>query len=65
MKRNILILVTVFCSVILSSCDDFLDKDPLDQISSGTFWQSKGDYEMALTACYGNLQNSMFSVGYA
>lgn len=48
----------------LSGCDeDFLDRNPLDQISSSNFWKSKADLDMALTACYGTLQNGMFSYG--
>ncbi|MGV3585365.1 MAG: RagB/SusD family nutrient uptake outer membrane protein [Adhaeribacter sp.] len=45
-----------------SSCEkDFLEKNPLDQISSSTFWKTKADFDMALTASYATLQNSIFS----
>ncbi len=47
-----------------SGCEkDALDKNPLDKLSSGEFWKSKQDFDMALTAIYGELQNSMFSFG--
>src|SRR5690606_28489110 len=42
---------------------DALDKNPLDKLSSGQFWQSKQDFDMALTAIYGELQNAMFAIG--
>ncbi|MFC4873034.1 RagB/SusD family nutrient uptake outer membrane protein [Negadavirga shengliensis] len=45
------------------SCADFLDKNPPDQLSSQMFWENKADFENALTAVYGSLQNSMFSHG--
>lgn len=63
MKKHI---YTFFVAAILlcGGCsEDLLDKNPLDQISSATFWKSKSDLDMALTACYGTLQNSMFSYG--
>lgn len=52
MKRHKIVII--FLSLILlSGCTDYLDRQPLDQISSGTFWKSKADFEMALTAIYG------------
>ncbi len=46
-------LVVILCVLICSSCSDFLDRDPHDQLSSGSFWQDRDDFEMALTAIYG------------
>lgn len=43
--------------LILISCEDYLDKQPYDQISASTFWKTKEDFEMALTANYGLLQS--------
>lgn len=40
---------------ILSACDNYLDKNPLDAISSDTFWKSEADIKMALAGCYGIL----------
>ncbi|MCW0483110.1 RagB/SusD family nutrient uptake outer membrane protein [Gaoshiqia sediminis] len=52
MKRYKILII--FISVLFfGGCSDYLDRQPLDQISSSTFWQSKGDFEMALTAIYG------------
>ena len=42
------------------SCDDYLDKNPLDQISSQTFWNSQADAEMALTGIYARLTASTY-----
>ena len=57
MKKYIYLLTI---SLIMWSCNDFLDKNPLDQISSATFWQSQNDIEMALTANYGLLQETNY-----
>ena len=40
-----------------------LEKYPQDQISEATFWKSANDFDMALTACYGTMQDIMYSVG--
>lgn len=40
-----------------------MDRDPLDKLSSNQFWETKQDFDMALTAIYGNLQTPMFSAG--
>ncbi|NKI25458.1 RagB/SusD family nutrient uptake outer membrane protein [Arenibacter sp. 6A1] len=64
MKRYILpILLGVICVGFVGCEKEALDKNPLDKLSSGEFWKSKQDFDMALTAIYGELQNAMFSVG--
>ena len=37
---------------LLSGCEDFLDKQPLDQLSTGTFWKTESDAMLALTGVY-------------
>lgn len=57
-KLNIQIGIVALCSLLLAGCsDDFMDKQPSDQLSGETFYKSKGDFDMALTACYGTIQN--------
>ena len=63
MKRYVVIAATCFAVFIQGCSSDFLNREPLDRLSSGQFWQTKQDFDMALTAIYGNLQNPMFSVG--
>ena len=48
--------------VIMSGCDDFLEKNPPSKPSENTFWKQKSDLDMALTACYGTM--TKFSHGY-
>lgn len=48
-------------TLFLSSCDDFLDKNPLDQISSETFWSNEKDAQMGLVGVYSKLQSNTFN----
>ena len=59
MKKYILQFTVVFF-LLLTACDDFLQLNPLDQISSETFWKSKADFNMGLTANYALLQNGEY-----
>lgn len=46
--------------LILTSCSKFLNKEPLDQLSSQTFWQTQQDADMALAGVYNRLTSSTF-----
>ncbi len=40
-------------SILFVGCsEDFLDKQPLDQVSDATFWKNENDAMLGLTACY-------------
>lgn len=41
--------------------ESFLERNPLDQISSGTFWKTDADAKMALAGCYRQLQSDFLS----
>ncbi|MBB5644729.1 RagB/SusD family nutrient uptake outer membrane protein [Pedobacter cryoconitis] len=63
MKTKIL-LTTIFTAVIcLSACKKALDLNPLDQISTATFWKSKEDFNKGLAAVYASMQKEDFTVG--
>lgn len=56
------ITVIVALAASLLACNkNFLDRNPLDQISSGTFWQTEDDVKMALAGCYRQLQSDFLS----
>lgn len=58
MKRYIYYTIIGIISLSISGCEtDFLDKQPLDQLSAEQFWQTESDFEMALTGIYGSLKN--------
>ena len=54
--KNIKYILSFLCAVIFSSCSDYLDKQPLDELSSSTFWKTEADADKALAGVYGKLQ---------
>ncbi len=58
MKKYKILPIFILSILLLGACEDYLDRQPLDEISSSTFWQSKTDFDMALTANYGYLHGS-------
>lgn len=59
MKSIKYIAITCIATTLaLSSCsDDFLQKDSLTAVSSGTFWQNEQDATNGLAACYDAMQS--------
>ena len=50
MKRNILhIVIALLFTGFASSCSDFLDRYPLDELSDKSFWKTEDDAMMAVT----------------
>ena len=60
--KNIIINSSIIGILVLcfGSCKKFLDKNPLDQISSPTFWKTQNDADLALAGCYSRLNVSSF-----
>lgn len=54
MKIKYIILASFLA---LFSCDDYLDKSPLDTVSEATFYQTDGDFIRATNAIYSTLQD--------
>jgi len=48
MKRYLLLAGIL----LISSCSDFLDRNPLSEISNESFWNTETDATAALTGCY-------------
>ena len=50
------IYISIFCmitlSLLMSSCDDFLKEEPLDQKTAGQFWKTEADAQTAVNALY-------------
>lgn len=42
---------------MLTSCSDFLEVKPLDQIVLGNFWNEEGDVENVMAGCYLSMQS--------
>lgn len=44
MKRNIILLpLCLLCAILISSCDDYLEKKPLTQIGNDDYWKATSD----------------------
>lgn len=57
------LLIGCLLALFMSSCDeDFLDKNPLDSVSSQGFWKTKADVETGLAGVYSRLQQNF--LGY-
>jgi starch-binding outer membrane protein, SusD/RagB family len=55
--RNIIkIFIVGLLTLNFMSCSDFLDKNPLDQISSEAFWKTAEEADMALAGVYARLR---------
>lgn len=62
MKKRI--SISILASMLLfASCNELLDLYPLDKVATSTFWKTEGDFENALTSCYGMLQQEFFAIG--
>lgn len=47
--------VLVIIAIFFISCEDYLDKKPLDSPSYETFLQNESEFEMAVAGCYNSL----------
>lgn len=66
MKKNIYQLgILLMVATIMSSCSDYLDKNPTNSLSQETFYQSKSDIDMALTSCYSILKDHEYTTSIA
>lgn len=61
MKNYIVILLLGTLLTGLTSCSKFLDKQPLDQLSSSTFWANQNEVDMALAGVYARILSSTFN----
>jgi len=46
------LMCLILALLLVTSCEDFLERNPTDAISSGTFWNTDADAQMALAGCY-------------
>jgi len=58
MKKNYYILLLI-CFFSATSCEDLLDKLPLDSPSSASFYNNKTEVDMGLMGCYERIVNKI------
>jgi hypothetical protein len=51
----------LFIIFLMGCCEDFLDKQPYDKVTSGTFYRTREDIEQAVTAIYDILQRDSWN----
>jgi hypothetical protein len=56
--KNIYIIITISLFTAIACNDDYLDKQPLDQISDNNFWQTGADVEMYANQFYPTLYDA-------
>jgi len=61
MKKYIILLMA--STALLGACKKTLELNPLEQISTGTFFTSKADFDKTLAGVYSSLQAEEFAVG--
>lgn len=49
------LIYSILVLLLLSSCNDFLDEQPLGSLSESSYWKEPRDAESALTGCYNSL----------
>lgn len=59
--KNYKLTGSLLSVLLLSACSGFLDRNPLDQPSSATFWKTENDFNVGLAACYASLQRGIYS----
>jgi starch-binding outer membrane protein, SusD/RagB family len=52
MAKNLIVLTLSMVMITMIGCEDFLDKQPLDKLSTATFWKTESDAMLALTGVY-------------
>lgn len=52
MKKYLSIIAAALLMGSFSSCSDFLDRYPLEELSDGSFWKTEKDAEMAVSNLY-------------
>ena len=61
MKTKIYLLI-LFCFMMLVSCDDFLDLQPISEETSGNAYETRNQIEAALVGAYESFQSSEYYV---
>src|SRR5688572_32662163 len=60
MKKHYIVVLLAIAGSLVSACEGFLEKHPLDELSSQTFWKNEKDADMALAGIYSRLLNNTY-----
>ncbi len=59
MKKTVFILSTILLALSLSSCEKFLNKEPISDLGANLFWQNATDVSSARAAMYAAFASTM------
>ncbi len=62
--KNYIYSILAVCFLTISCSEDFLDKQPLDALSSETYWNNEDEALMAVNACYRYLIDDWWKTFY-
>ncbi|SFB82148.1 Starch-binding associating with outer membrane [Parapedobacter composti] len=61
--KRIVLLLYVGCACLVTSCESFLDQQPISDLSSDKFWLTADDAKLGMAGIYSSIQ-SVFSSNY-
>lgn len=61
--KNIVLGIVALIFILMGCKEDYLDKNPTDQISGETFWVTEDDMNMAVAGCYASLKGGFLDYG--
>ncbi|MEN8122444.1 MAG: RagB/SusD family nutrient uptake outer membrane protein [Bacteroidota bacterium] len=64
MKNISKLILAGLILMMFASCEDFLERNPIDKISSQTFWKNQTDAEMGLAGVYQSLTQVSYADGW-
>ena len=53
-----MLTAVLFSIVTLSSCSDFLEIEPQNEITADNFWDEKSDIDQILMGCYARMASN-------
>ncbi len=62
--KKLSIYIIAFFALVLASCSDFLDSEPITDVTEENFYRTKSDAEKAIVGCYDGVQ-VLYSSGVA
>lgn len=63
MKRNKIILLAALAATTLTSCSDWLDQEPLSNVSTSTYFKTKDQFNAAANRLYDYLDCTLYDNG--
>jgi len=63
--KNLIYILSIVSFLLFSACDDYLEVNSPDMLTSGNYWRNLSDAEAGLAAAYSQLEYSIDTWSYA